>query len=83
MNQISGSLEDSLRSSWAKVLEVPGEEIDDSSHFFASGGDSLLAVELVVGLSELLGVAVPLDPVMLDGTFGGLREVCEELLRSR
>lgn len=75
-------LEDTLRDSWAKLLEVPSAEVVDSSHFFESGGDSLLAVELVVSLSELLGVLVPLDSVMSDGTFGGLRQTCAELLRA-
>lgn len=73
-------LGDSLRDYWAEILEVPREEVNDCSHFFESGGDSLLAVELVAGLSEMIGVAVPLDSIMLDGTFGGLRDVCEGLL---
>lgn len=79
----AGELEDSLRAAWAKILEVPAGEIADSSHFFESGGDSLLAVELVVCLSETLGVTVPLDSILADGTFGGLQAVCQELAAAR
>jgi aryl carrier-like protein len=42
--------EDVLRSSWAKVLGIPVEEIDVDDNFFRLGGDSVLAMKLAASL---------------------------------
>ncbi|ROV91725.1 hypothetical protein VPNG_09946 [Cytospora leucostoma] len=39
-----------LRSSWAKILGVPPEQIDIDDNFFRLGGDSVLAMKLVSSL---------------------------------
>lgn len=42
--------EDILRSAWAKLLDIPPEEIDIEDNFFRLGGDSVMAMRLVSGL---------------------------------
>jgi acyl carrier protein len=63
---------------WSAVLELSDEEVTDSSNFFFDGGDSLLAVELVSAASNALGVEVPLDSILLDGSFGALVKATSE-----
>ena len=70
------AVHDVVRACWAALLELPLDEVSLQANFFAAGGDSLLAVELVATLSERLGVEVPLDPLFFDGTFGALADVC-------
>ncbi len=69
------------RETWAHVLEVPVAEVTHTSEFFADGGDSLLAVELVVALGEHLKSEIGLDALFLDGTFGALVLAAEEAVR--
>lgn len=63
---------------WSGILEIPADEIGDSSNFFFDGGDSLLAVQLVSTLKGELGVEIPLEPLFLDGTFGALLEAAAD-----
>lgn len=63
-----------VRTAWVEILGVSEESLSDASDFFAEGGDSLLAVELSVRLSEELGVEVPLESLLLDGTLAALCE---------
>lgn len=44
--------EDILRSAWAKLLDIPAEEIDLEDNFFRLGGDSVMAMRLVSGLRK-------------------------------
>lgn len=63
-----------VRAAWADILDVPADSLSDTSEFFAEGGDSLLAVEVSVRLSDELGVEAPLESLLLDGTFAGFCE---------
>ena len=65
---------------WSEILEIPDEEISDSSNFFFDGGDSLLAVNLAWAAGGELGVEIPLDPLLLDGTFGALLEAIADVV---
>lgn len=44
--------EDILRSAWAKLLDMPPDEIDLDDNFFRLGGDSVIAMRLVSGLRK-------------------------------
>lgn len=50
-------LEDELLTMWRRLLKSDSVTIDDD--FFASGGDSLLAMEMLIQLEQLIGQAVP------------------------
>ena len=63
-----------LRRCWAELLEVPEDSVTDASNFFADGGDSLLAIELVSTVSDTVGAEVPIDLLFLDATFGAVAE---------
>jgi acyl carrier protein len=76
---VTPSVTQIVRECWAAALELPPEEIEASSNFFADGGDSMLAVELVTMISDRLGVDVPLDPLFFDGTFGALVAASSDL----
>jgi acyl carrier protein len=71
-----------VRASWSAILEVPAEQIEPDANFFRFGGDSLLAVELVATLTERLGVEVPLEPLLFDGSFAALADACSELVEA-
>ncbi|MGH3167915.1 MAG: AMP-binding protein, partial [Trebonia sp.] len=70
-------LEVTLASIWANVLEYDTIDIDDD--FFALGGDSLLAIELVVAIQEHLGLQLGVEEVATHPT--PARQA--DLLRSR
>jgi acyl carrier protein len=72
-----------VRTCWARILGIPAEEVDSGAHFFQSGGDSLLAVELVAVLTDLLDVEVPLETVLFDGTFAALSDKCHALVLAK
>lgn len=55
---------------WCEVLEV--EAVTPADNFFELGGDSLAAMELVVRLTEDIGVDVPADVLFIDGSFAGI-----------
>jgi acyl-CoA synthetase (AMP-forming)/AMP-acid ligase II/thioesterase domain-containing protein/acyl carrier protein len=50
-------LEVDLLALWRRLLKSDSVTVDDD--FFASGGDSLLAVELLIQVEELIGRSVP------------------------
>jgi len=79
MTESAGGLEAAVLDCWSSILEMPRAEVCGASHFFECGGDSLLAVELVGELTERLGVPIPLELVLLKGTFGDLLGACQEL----
>ncbi len=64
------SVRDALAAAWLAVLNVPAVSREDN--FFETGGDSLAAVEFAARVEDSLGVMVPLEVLILDGTFGGL-----------
>lgn len=50
-------LEGELLTLWRRLLKSDAVKLDDD--FFASGGDSLLAMEMLIELEQLVGQAVP------------------------
>ncbi|WP_406302606.1 acyl carrier protein [Streptomyces sp. NBC_00885] len=63
-----------VRSHWADILEIEEGEINDSSHFFSDGGDSLLAVELSAAISDEFQAEVPVDLLFMDAGFSAFCE---------
>jgi acyl carrier protein len=78
--QAHAEVRELVRQCWATVLELDPGEVEPHSNFFAAGGDSLLAVELVAIIGERLGFEIPLDPLFFEGTFAALSEVsCQQV----
>lgn len=57
VRQGSVDLESELLTLWRRLLKSDAVTLDDD--FFASGGDSLLAMEMLIQLEQLIGQAVP------------------------
>ncbi|XDG04592.1 hypothetical protein ABKA04_004207 [Annulohypoxylon sp. FPYF3050] len=68
---ISGSLADKLRQLWSETLNVPIEAIGMNTIFFASGGDSIAAMQIVSKAREI-GLVVTVRGIMTAKTLGGL-----------
>ncbi|WP_158271784.1 non-ribosomal peptide synthetase [Methylosinus sporium] len=68
-----------LLSTAARLLRMPESGLSEDAPVVASGLDSLRAVELKHALDALLGVEVPLSPLLSDMTF---RQVAEALCES-
>ena len=65
-------LESRMAALWQELLEV--ESIGIADNFFEFGGDSLLAVKLVVMLEERLGITLALSDLVQAPTIEKLRE---------
>jgi acyl carrier protein len=63
---------------WCGVLEVPTVSREDE--FFALGGDSLRAVELMSRVENRLGIAFPMEALFLEGEFGTVVDACARML---
>ena len=75
-----GAVEEEIAAHWRALLNV--ERVRAADSFFALGGDSLLAIQLVSRLRAAAGVAVPLVSFLDEPTLAALaREV--EALRGR
>ncbi len=59
-----------LTSLWREVLSVPN--VDETSEFFALGGNSLSAISISTRVQERFGVAVPITTLLESGTLGGI-----------
>ncbi|WP_433281705.1 phosphopantetheine-binding protein [Micromonospora sp. CA-244673] len=59
---------------WKKVLGV--SDTDLGGDFFALGGNSLMAVTLVMRIEDRLEVALPIETLFVDGTLEGLIAAC-------
>ena len=57
---------------WRELLRIP--DLGPNEDFFARGGNSLLAVQLLVRLSMELGLDVPLDVFLASPTVKGMAE---------
>lgn len=62
-----------LRAIWAEVLGVTEPAAD--ADFFAQGGDSLLATQIVSRLNESLGIDLPVRAVFEAPTLSGLAQL--------
>jgi amino acid adenylation domain-containing protein len=73
----SSELTDRLRALMTELLGV--EDIQGDDDFFALGGDSLIATQLVSRVRERLGVEIPIRAVFDARTAAGLSAVIESL----
>jgi amino acid adenylation domain-containing protein len=69
------ALEAQVAQVWSRVLGDPAPGVYDS--FFAAGGDSMAAVDLMLGLSEALGQKVPGHLLLHHPTIAQLAEALE------
>lgn len=63
-----------LRSAWARALNI--RAIDDNSHFFALGGDSLAAAQIIAAM-DAAGVKLSLRDVYDNPEFQNMRRLVE------
>lgn len=63
---------------WIELLHLE-EPVSPESNFFAEGGDSLTAVELVAAIGDDLGFEMPLDPLFFEGTLQALMDTATQL----
>jgi oxalate---CoA ligase len=68
-------LERALAREWARVLKIDAVGVEDD--FFALGGDSLAATELIVRVSELLQTDIPFVDFLDRPTIAGLIRIRE------
>ncbi|RZU50932.1 phosphopantetheine binding protein [Krasilnikovia cinnamomea] len=61
---------------WRSALgaEHPAEDDD----FFAAGGDSQLALQMVSRIERRLDIRFPLEVLFIEGTLGSVLNACEE-----
>jgi len=71
-------VEESLAGILAEVLKVPAVGVYDD--FFAAGGQSLLATQVVTRVREVFGVDLPVRTLFQKPTVAGLAESLEEAL---
>jgi acyl-CoA synthetase (AMP-forming)/AMP-acid ligase II/acyl carrier protein len=71
-------VEVALARIWAETLDIEQVGIDDN--FFALGGDSLLATQVVARVRAGFGVELPLKAAFKEPTVAGLALVVEELV---
>lgn len=69
---------DDIAGIWGDVMGAPAADGDES--FFAAGGTSLRAVQLVRRLDDAFGVEVPLAVVYTEGSIDRLTEIVEQAL---
>ncbi|WP_314175272.1 type I polyketide synthase [Streptomyces winkii] len=70
--EADGSLDSHLARQWRTLLGLC--EVHRNDHFFHLGGDSLMGVHLIAGLSRLTGRNVPSSVVFAEATLGGMTE---------
>src|SRR5262249_30181784 len=65
-------MEERLARSWEEVLELPPGSVKAGDSFFALGGDSLRAAQLLARVLETEGMEIPLDELFAAPTLGAL-----------
>lgn len=76
---IEGSLADTLRNLWCKALQKPTEHVNMRTSFFAIGGGSIAAIE-VVSQAKKLGLPVTVRGIISAKTLGNLVSLVEQQL---
>ncbi|KAK9773272.1 putative Nonribosomal peptide synthetase 1 [Seiridium cardinale] len=74
---LPGSLSDTLRHIWSEVLNVPKEVIGLNNSFFAYGGDSIAAIQ-VVSRAKDIGLHVTVRGILSTKTIGSLSALVEQ-----
>jgi acyl carrier protein len=70
-------VEETLAGLWSRLLGV--KRVGRRDNFFESGGNSLLAMQLVGQIRDRIGVGVPLRNLFESPTVAGLAETIEAL----
>jgi amino acid adenylation domain-containing protein len=70
-------MEERLARSWEEVLELPRGSVRAGDSFFALGGDSLRAAQLLARVLETEGLEIPLDELFAAPTLGALATLVE------
>ncbi|PLB35929.1 uncharacterized protein BDW47DRAFT_127670 [Aspergillus candidus] len=76
---IEGSLADTLRNLWCKALQKPTEHVNMRTSFFAIGGDSIAAIE-IVSQAKKVGLSVTVRGIINAKTLGNLVSLVEQQL---
>ncbi|MFC3891211.1 amino acid adenylation domain-containing protein [Lentzea rhizosphaerae] len=74
-----GVVEERVAEIFTDLLGVPAGAL---SHFFSSGGNSILAIQLIATIQSEFEVTVPMRAVFEGGTVADLAEVVEEQVRA-
>ena len=74
---VPGSLADKLRQLWSEVLNLPTEHIGMNTSFFALGGDSIAAIQVVSQAKET-GLPVTVRGIISTKTLGNLVTLIEQ-----
>ncbi|WP_245744527.1 non-ribosomal peptide synthetase [Lentzea fradiae] len=74
-----GVVEERVAEIFTDLLGVP---VGAHSHFFSSGGNSILAIRLIATIQSEFEVTVPMRAVFEGGTVADLAEVVEEQVRA-
>jgi acyl carrier protein len=81
MTHVQESVADTIAAQWRAVLDVRDVHGDDD--FFALGGNSIRALELVMRIESELGIRFPLEVLFVEGTFDAVVEACTDRDRPR
>ncbi len=73
----TGSLVDTVRAIWERVLGH--DELEEDDDFFDVGGDSLLATWVVTELSRATGREIELSVLLQDSTMSGIAQTLEDM----
>lgn len=68
-----------VRRSWAEAL---GIDVDETTDFFFAGGHSFLAIDIVAGLGDELGVEIPLRTLFDQPVLGEFTALVEKIVES-
>ncbi|KAL2138859.1 hypothetical protein VTI28DRAFT_6097 [Corynascus sepedonium] len=74
---VLGSRADTLRQLWSEVLNVPVDVIGAKTSFFALGGDSIAAIQ-IVSRARQLGLPVTVREIISAKTLGNLAALVEQ-----
>ncbi|MYU20480.1 acyl carrier protein [Streptomyces sp. SID8352] len=61
-----------LTAIWQQVFGLDAAEVDTAESFFAIGGTSFQAVQLMTRMEQAFGVKVPLPVIFTEGSVDGL-----------
>jgi acyl-CoA synthetase (AMP-forming)/AMP-acid ligase II len=76
----AGPVEEALATAWAELLNL--EQVSGRDNFFALGGDSLKATQLVARLRLMFQVELPLETIFKEPILADQALVIEEMLLS-
>ncbi|KAJ3207228.1 large subunit of alpha-aminoadipate reductase [Entophlyctis luteolus] len=72
-------VQESIRSVWSTLLNMPAETISIDDNFFDLGGHSILATRLIFSLRKALAVEIPMGVVYDQPTLALMAEEVEKL----